>query len=93
MKYLSDDLRLLVEKSELWVYKAAKPDDKKVGDAYLWAALLLRIISIHRSYYRRFLRAGSYDFGRLNFRMGGGGYGLISVMKLHNVKNKNVQKY
>ncbi len=26
----SDDLRLLVEKSELWVYKAAKPDDKKV---------------------------------------------------------------
>ena len=26
-----DDLRLLVEKSELWVYKAVKQEDKKVG--------------------------------------------------------------
>ncbi len=25
-----DDLRILVEKSELWVYKAVKVDDKKV---------------------------------------------------------------
>ena len=29
-----DDLRLLVEKSELWVYKAAKQEDKKVGVKY-----------------------------------------------------------
>lgn len=27
-----DDLRLLVEKSELWVYKAVKQEDKKVGE-------------------------------------------------------------
>ena len=26
-----DDLRLLVEKSELWVYKAVKQEDKKVS--------------------------------------------------------------
>ena len=26
-----DDLRLLVEKSELWVYKAVKLEDKKVS--------------------------------------------------------------
>ena len=29
-----DDLRLLVEKSELWVYKAVKQEDKKVRE---WA--------------------------------------------------------
>ena len=31
-----DDLRLLVEKSELWVYKAVKQEDKKVGDEKLY---------------------------------------------------------
>ena len=30
-----DDLRLLVEKSELWVYKAVKQEDKKVGSKTL----------------------------------------------------------
>ena len=29
-----DDLRLLVEKSELWVYKAVKQEDKKVGNKF-----------------------------------------------------------
>ena len=29
-----DDLRLLVEKSELWVYKAVKQEDKKVGSKF-----------------------------------------------------------
>ena len=29
-----DDLRLLVEKSELWVYKTVKQEDKKVGNIY-----------------------------------------------------------
>ena len=31
LEIVLDDLRLLVEKSELWVYKAVKPDDKKVS--------------------------------------------------------------
>ena len=29
-----DDLRLLVEKSELWVYKAVKQEDKKVKEGW-----------------------------------------------------------
>ena len=32
-----DDLRLLVEKSELWVYKAVEQEDKKVRNKFFCA--------------------------------------------------------
>ena len=78
-----DDLRLLVEKSELWVYKAVKQEDKKVRESAQKIRNVenqkFRNLALQKCRYsgkelQLWPRACSWLGGR---RMGGRGYGSV----------------